>query len=79
MPTETPTTIRDPIDALATPNFTAIPEPRPPLLRPLAQTQKSPGTMTVTEALNNIHNQQERIKAALDQMISDAVTLRAQL
>lgn len=78
MPTETPTTIRDPIAAL---NHLAgdTPEPRPPVLRPLAQTQKSPGTLSVTEALNSIHTQQERIKAALDQLISDAVTLRAQL
>jgi hypothetical protein len=67
---------KDPIAELNT--LTGEP-PRPPLLKSLSQTQKSPGTFTVTEALTSIHHQQERIKAALDQLISDAVTLRAQL
>ena len=51
----------------------SIPRAGPP-------TARSPGApLTVTEAFINLHNQQNQIKAALDRLIDDATTLRAQL
>lgn len=40
---------------------------------------RAPVPITVTEALADITRQQQALKAALDKLIEDATTLRAQL
>lgn len=57
-------------ETLSSPNLIGEPRPR----RTLA-----PVPMTVTEAMENLLEKQNEIKAALDVLIADATTLRAQM
>jgi hypothetical protein len=64
--------VKDALNAPPSPPSTFSPPPGFPKLR-------APGPITVTEALADITRQQESLKAALDRLIDDATTLRAQL
>jgi hypothetical protein len=50
----------------------------PPVFQPM-KTKMAPAPVTVTEAIEEIQSKEAALKAALDVLITDLTTLRAQL